>query len=256
MRGEKEPALDGLAPTAFHLRSEFENRDHQGHAAATDVATPTCREVGNTCSSPVGVVERKTSAGSHRADDQCRNEGSGAKSGPGSQDIELWRPIAGLESRYEVSDRGRVRTLSTYRLRYRGLILKPWIQNKGYHYVSHRDTSTHRRICYAVHRLVLDAFVGPCPDGKQVAHGDGNPCNNHISNLRWATAKENIADRTMHGRTRFGEDNGSAKLDAGCVKTIKRLRSIGLSAYEIARLACVSPSTIQSIWEGTTWKHI
>src|SRR4051812_31439367 len=38
---------------------------------------------------------------------------------------------------------------------------------------------------FLVHRLIMEAFVGPRPDGLQCCHGDGNPANNAISNLRW-----------------------------------------------------------------------
>jgi hypothetical protein len=49
-----------------------------------------------------------------------------------------------------------------------------------------------------VHRLVLEAFVGFCPGGMQCCHGDGNTANNHLSNLRWDTAKANAADKVRH----------------------------------------------------------
>jgi hypothetical protein len=51
-----------------------------------------------------------------------------------------------------------------------------------------------------VHRLVLDAFVGRCPEGQQCRHLDGDPTNNHLSNLAWGTAAENATDRDIHGR--------------------------------------------------------
>ncbi len=43
-----------------------------------------------------------------------------------------------------------------------------------------------------VHRLVAEHFIGPCPeDGMVVNHKDGDPFNNHVSNLEWATVSEN-----------------------------------------------------------------
>lgn len=166
-----------------------------------------------------------------------------------------WRPIRGYEGRYEVSDAGMIRSLSTYRAK-RPTVLKPWTANKGYQYVSLRDGEGARKT-HSVHRLVLEAFVEERHAGKQAAHNNGNPEDNRLSNLRWATAKENIADRAAHGRTVMGEAQHGAKLDRHAVKTIKKMRDSGIfSAYETARVACVSPSTILSIWRGDTWKHV
>src|SRR5699024_6464865 len=51
-----------------------------------------------------------------------------------------------------------------------------------------------------VHRLVLEAFVGPCPDGMEACHWDDDKTNNHVSNLRWATQSDNMHDRVRNGR--------------------------------------------------------
>jgi hypothetical protein len=54
---------------------------------------------------------------------------------------------------------------------------------------------------FHVHRLVALTFIGPPPKGRpQVAHWDGNPKNNALSNLRYASASENTLDKVRHGR--------------------------------------------------------
>jgi hypothetical protein len=50
-----------------------------------------------------------------------------------------------------------------------------------------------------VHRLVLAAFVGPCPEGMEVRHLDGNPANTRLANLRYGTHSENELDKVRHG---------------------------------------------------------
>jgi hypothetical protein len=45
-----------------------------------------------------------------------------------------------------------------------------------------------------VHRLVLEAFVGPCPPGMLCCHGDNDPGNNRLTNLRWDTPTANMED--------------------------------------------------------------
>jgi hypothetical protein len=50
-----------------------------------------------------------------------------------------------------------------------------------------------------LHRVVLSAFVGPCPSGKEGRHLDGNPLNPNLENLCWSSHKENISDKKIHG---------------------------------------------------------
>lgn len=51
-----------------------------------------------------------------------------------------------------------------------------------------------------VHRLVLESFTGPAPEGMECLHIDGDKTNNHLDNLRWGTRQENILDIVRHGR--------------------------------------------------------
>jgi len=105
-----------------------------------------------------------------------------------------------------------------------------------------------------VHRLVLEAFAGPCPNGKEGCHYDGNPANNELTNLRWATRKENAEDTIRHGTTLRGERNKRAKLNSVQVRSIRRLlNSNVLSLQEIARLFNVARSTISQIKRGYRW---
>lgn len=50
-----------------------------------------------------------------------------------------------------------------------------------------------------VHRLVLEAFVGPCPEGMEALHGNAIRNDNRLCNLRWDTKSENSQDRVRHG---------------------------------------------------------
>lgn len=58
-------------------------------------------------------------------------------------------------------------------------------QNRGYMHVNYKKTK------YLVHRLVLEAFVGSCPENMECDHIDRNRTNNHLTNLRWVTRSEN-----------------------------------------------------------------
>ena len=119
---------------------------------------------------------------------------------------EEWRPVVGFEGLYEVSSRGRVRSLdrrvntsSGTRLS-RGQVLKGKRKN-GYQEVSlGRNGSRNFRL---VHRLVCEAFHGPAPEGKPwVLHRDGDKSNNTPGNLYWGDPKQNAQDMITHGNHR------------------------------------------------------
>ena len=127
-----------------------------------------------------------------------------------SVDEELWLPVAGYgpvcARRYEVSSHGRVRTpdqvltRSTGEYRKSGRILKQSTLPKGYKQVGLHFQEAGVAVTATVHHLVLQAFVGPRPPGLIACHGDGNPANNHVSNLRWDTPSANGRDTVAHGR--------------------------------------------------------
>lgn len=107
---------------------------------------------------------------------------------------ELWLTISDAPD-YEISSLGRVRSLK----RSTPLILKPILMGKIYKYYNvnlwHNGAMKHHKI----HRLVAEAFHGPCPVNQECRHLDGNPLNNVSSNLKWGTKKENAQDRMAHG---------------------------------------------------------
>lgn len=121
---------------------------------------------------------------------------------------EVWKPVAGLENSYEVSDYGRVRSLDRkdgIGRSIRGVILRQQPHPKtGHMQVALCRGSRANATTAKVHQLVLAAFVGPRPGNLMGCHNDGNPANNHVDNLRWGTAQSNSADRYIHG-TAFQE---------------------------------------------------
>ena len=119
-----------------------------------------------------------------------------------------------------------------------------------------------RHTVYA-HRLVLMAFVGPCPDGMQCCHKNGIPDDNRIENLRWDTPKENAADAIRHGTHAClrGLPYGarSRKLDADAVRYIKSVYITGhheFGAIPLSRKYGVANSLIYQIMKGKCWAHV
>jgi hypothetical protein len=100
------------------------------------------------------------------------------------------RAVVGFPG-YEVSDRGQVFGLN-------GRALRPGGSPRPIVVLYRGGTPHARQVC----RIVLEAFVGPPPfDGACALHKDDDPRNNHVTNLRWGTRKENKQDE-RHNRGR------------------------------------------------------
>jgi hypothetical protein len=106
------------------------------------------------------------------------------------------------------------------------------------------------------HRLVAEAFLGPCPDGQEVRHKDGDRSNNHLSNLCYGTPKDNAEDRDVHGTTYRGERLWSNKLSIFDVLQIRRSYADGVSPTLLARRYSLNRGTVHRIVKRLIWKHI
>jgi hypothetical protein len=119
--------------------------------------------------------------------------------------MEIWRPVVGYEGLYEVSDLGNVRSLDrevvgvrygkevTWKLK--GKMLKP-CQDGNYGLLAVKLPLARTR---KIHRLVMEAFVGPCPENMEVCHWNGIPSDNRLENLRYDTHSANMQDAIRHG---------------------------------------------------------
>jgi len=172
---------------------------------------------------------------------------------------EKWRSITGYESCYEVSDCGRVRSLSRkvraprgYRT-VKGVTLKPLITH-GYSYAclwKQRKPKNHR-----IHALVLAAFIGPRRPGMEINHIDGDKSNNHVGNLEYATRRQNIDHAMRTGLVPNGEQMVGARLNDVAVRVARFLCSRGYTRARIARAYGVSRYTIEDAVSGRKWSHI
>lgn len=167
--------------------------------------------------------------------------------------METWKPVYGWEDYYEVSDLGRVRSKPRkgYAINriYGGGIVTPTPNGKGYVIV--RLCAKKQKNRY-IHSLVLESFVGPRPKGCEAAHNDNNRSNNLLSNLRWATKKENMADKIKHG-TIGGEYAGGVKLTAS--QAIEIYNS-PLSETALSKRYGVTRSQIGRIKRGERWMYV
>ena len=118
---------------------------------------------------------------------------------------EEWRPVAGYDGRYYVSNYGRVKSLLTMgNCRKVGEehahMLKPKMSNRGYLRVSLRANG--KTMDFSVHRLVAAAFIGELPAGMVVNHIDGCKTNNNLSNLEVTTYTGNLVHAIRTGLKR------------------------------------------------------
>lgn len=168
-----------------------------------------------------------------------------------------WTVAAGF-SDYEISECGRVRRLTRGGRRYPvGYELTAKPHKRGYLVYSLRAGTQEKTML--AHRLVALSWLGAPPsDRHEVAHNDGVRTNNHRSNLRWATAAENQADRKRHGTYVQGENAYSAKLSNADAEVIRQryadggLRYVG-GAVTMAVLASehgVSTAQVSRIVNG------
>lgn len=113
---------------------------------------------------------------------------------------ETWRPVPGYEGRYDVSDLGRVRSWLPYHGLATPRLMNATPDDRGYPVI--QLFGGPRTIARKVHRLVLETFVGPRPEGFDTRHLDGDTSNNRLSNLRYGTRSENNFDAVRHGTHR------------------------------------------------------
>lgn len=170
---------------------------------------------------------------------------------------EKWLPVVGYEGIYEVSDLGRLRSVDRVDAKganRKGKLLQPGLTDAGYARANLSKNAVSK--AKMVHVLVLEAHVGPAPQGMEACHSDGVSWNNALENLRWDTPAANYADKIRVGTCNRGARNGNGKLKPDDIPVIRGLLAQRVSRSKIARRYGVSPVAITDIHTGRTWSHI
>ena len=170
---------------------------------------------------------------------------------------EEWRQVLGYEGLYSISSLGRVRSearvvkhSSGGAMNRRERLLKV---SPGSPYPAVQLCKQGRINFFTVHILVLEAFVGPRPNGMEGCHNDSDPTNCTLGTLRWDTRGGNFSDMIGNGTRRRGVKHHLAKLTAEQVHAIRadqRLHKL------IAAEHGVSVSNISAIKSAKSWEWL
>lgn len=208
----------------------------------------------STCISPWQIVEgQEKNALKGRAASKSGENGEGAL----AEMAEVWKPVIGYESSYEVSSFGRVR---------RGpFVMSPSVVKQGY---CRLVLCVHDvKKSYFVHRLVAFAFCPGHSPLKQVNHKNGIKTDNTASNLEWVSDQENRdhakttgllptgsrSASTKYPGLRSGERNGNAKIQRSQIPIIQQMRKSGMTLVKIASHFNVTFSCIHRITTKASW---
>lgn len=155
-----------------------------------------------------------------------------------------WRDVPGYPG-YSVTSDGRI--AGHYGE------MRPMRMPSGHLYVIARCDFLARKLF--VHRAVLFAFVGPCPDGMEARHLNDIPDDNRIDNLAWGTRVENAADKVRNGGQPRGERMKTHRLTEQQVAEIRARYPI-MSTRALATEYGVSHTAIRRAAVGVKWGHV
>ena len=163
---------------------------------------------------------------------------------------EIWKDVVGYEGLYMVSSLGRVKSIKSVEK-----IRIPQRRNKNGLYFAIDFYKNAKQKNIQIHRLVAIAFL-PNPENKKcVNHIDNNPSNNCVSNLEWATYKENVNHALKQGRHPVNnlKKPKPTKLKE---KDILEIRNSNFKQSVLAKKYNVSQATISFVKNEKRWKHI
>lgn len=156
--------------------------------------------------------------------------------------IEEWKPVVGYPSHY-ISNYGVIRREAG--LTYGSLC-------NGYR--QHRAANKGSKFRKYVHHMVMEAFVGPRPEGWYVNHKDGVKFNNRLDNLEYLSPTENSRHAVSTGLAKSGERSPQSKLAHADVLNIRQLK--GRFTYEeIGEVYGITKGQVCRIMLGHQWRH-
>ena len=168
---------------------------------------------------------------------------------------EVWKDVSGYEGFYQVSSKGRIKSLSRYVYHKKGngrrlldeRMMKLKVNRWGYLTVNLSKNSVVKT--YQVHRLIADAFYSSEDEGLQVNHKDGDKLNNELDNLELVTSEENI----KHGYKEKLIVNVSKRMTQGIADEIRRKYTGSVTQKDLSEEYGFSIRAISKVINNKTW---
>jgi hypothetical protein len=175
--------------------------------------------------------------------------------------MEIWKDIENYEGMYQVSEKGRVKSLN-YNHTKKEKILKGVKDKGGYLYVGlWKDGKQTNQL---IHRLIAQAFIPNPNNYEQVNHKDENPSNNHVANLEWCDAKYNTNYGTRNqrsGEKLTNHPSMSKRVDqidmitGEVIRQWASTRECGRNGYTQSHVSACARGELKK-YKGYVWKYI
>jgi hypothetical protein len=176
--------------------------------------------------------------------------------------IEVWKDIKGYEGHYQISNLGRVKSLSRAvksRVGVFGtkkeIILKPFKNGDGY--LKYKLCINGKEKSVISHRLVANEFLENPLNKPQVNHKNGIKDDNRVDNLEWVTSSENVIHSLANNLKipQKGSEHGMSKLTE---KEVLEIRAIGRTKTlkEVGKIYNVDMSLVSMILLNKIWNHV
>lgn len=173
--------------------------------------------------------------------------------------MEIFKDIENYEGFYQISNLGRVKSLSRivdnhsgFKKKLKERYLKPSISKTGYFVVSFKKNNVKKT--FKLHRLIANEFISKIPNKKYINHINGIKLDNRIENLEWCTIKENnIHSRKIRLTNQEGYNNVSAKLTE---EQVVFIRNSVLSLTQLSFMFQVAFTTVYKAKNKITYKNV
>lgn len=164
---------------------------------------------------------------------------------------EIWKDVKGFESYYQISNYGKVKSLSRIcRANTCGIrnikekILSMCQSKNGYYTVILCKNGKHKSV--SIHRLVAETFIPNPENKKEVNHKDENKLNNYVGNLEWCDRVYNANFGTGVERCAKQKFKPVAMIELETNKVLKTF----ISQKEASKIMKISNKNISSVCRG------